>query len=211
MTAQIFESSPNFVGAGDMQRDLRARDVLSDQFEMHGLVTRDVEEHLATNWEQAHGRAILRTWEEAGDRTAYVERSRNFVTPLAKKLDMDPDLAREEIDRLMRSEQPEIHATRINELRTEVLGEPAISFEGVSSAAAPVVAGAPDQPPPAPLSAFEKKLATFFRMHWRDQKIAMQDEKDVEFLTAVRKGPPGTIPIIRTLAGKRIKALEEGE
>lgn len=261
--ADTVAQNPNFTGPVKNQIVL-ARDVLQEKFAEHGLVTEALEEHLAAQYEQLNGVAIMRGWEERAWRQApdeaetcprcgvkrivldpltgaprevlnwkqkgaphaeseaypYFERRKFYEAQQsargAKTIDMDPALAKERIEQFLNSPNPAEHAAQINELRTQVLGLPAIDFatdtipapivtQGMTSAAAP--ATATDATTKESADPLDAKRANFLRMEWREQKAALAEETDTAFLGWVRKAK--VIPAVRTAAKARSEALSK--
>jgi hypothetical protein len=58
------------------------------------------------------------------------------------------------------------------------------------------------------VSAADAKLANFLTMDWREQKVVVESETDLNFLLAVRKAPAKlVIPTVKGAAKKRGEAL----
>lgn len=147
----------------------------------------------------------------------YFDRRTYYTTirDVPKSIDMDPAIAMERIELLMRSSNPGEHEREINELRTQVLGEDAIAYSALAGAnAAPVTTQVDEQAADetvrtAPvMTEIDAKLANFYTMDWREQKSVVERETDVEFLALVRSSPAKrVIPAVKTAAKKRMEAL----
>lgn len=124
--------------------------------------------------------------------------------PALKPLDMDPQVARDEIDRLMRAPRPKDFEQRINDLRA-VLGLEAVEFPDTYDPAPMIVQEgetAAMQPVRAPLT----KVENFLSMEWKDQKRIVETETDLEFLDAMRRKKL-VIPAVKVAIKKRLLFL----
>lgn len=196
------DTNPNFISADDDSRELTSQDILPELFEHGGMVTFNVEDTAASEWEKANCRAILRSWEIGmKKRSAYNERrisynKRRRLQPVSK-LSMDPAIAEEEIDRLMRG-NPEENADRINTLRVDVLGLDPIDFTP------------PKQTPfeVAPLSPEQLRQRNFLALDHKKQMSEIAKIEDVEFLGWIAENRSAKImPLAKKTAGDRVKEL----
>lgn len=198
-------ANPNFTGSDDA--DPLARIVLAHEFERHGLVPGVLEESLASEWERLHRRACVRTWEELPEnRATYEERKALFAAvppPTQPRLVMDPEVARQEITRLERSANPAEYADRINELRTEVLGEAPQPY-GEEALVDPLFRS-------VTLNREESRWQMFLAMPVNDKFKAIEAETDIEFLDKALHGPQKHVPPhVRKAIKDRIATLKEG-
>lgn len=201
--------NPNFVASDTGQR-LLARNVLSEKFLEFGLVTRQVEDHLAAEWERKHGRALMRSWEETDDAgyNTYLKRQERIESkqpgPVVKTLDMSDQCARDEIERLMRSPNPKDFEGKINELRG-VIGLEPIEFEE-SYDPAPVIVQEGEVASQQPVKLPPTKKESFLAMNWREQKQVVETEDDTGFLETMRH-VKRIVPAVKVAIKNRLLVL----
>jgi|GEM_PF-2085983 len=197
------DTNTNFISADDDTRELTAQDVLPALFEA-GVVTFNQEDTAASAWEKENHRAILRSWEVGlKSRPAYNERRTRYnktrgPKPVSK-LSMDPAIAEEEIDRLMRG-NPAENADRINTLRVDVLGLDPIDFTP------------PKQTPfeVAPLTAEQLRRNNFLALSHAKQMVEIEKMEDIDFLNWIFGNKSiKVMPLAKKTAQDRIKLLEK--
>lgn len=198
------DTNSNFISADDDTRELTSHDVLPELFEHGGMVSFNAEDTAASAWEKANNRAVLRSWEIGlKNPKAYNERrtlcnKRRGLAPVSK-LSMDPAIAEEEIDRLMRG-NPEENADRINTLRVDVLGLEPVDFSP------------PKQTPfeVAPLTPEQLRQRNFLVLSHAKQMVEIAKLEDVEFLTWIAANRSiKVMPLAKKTAQERIKELEK--
>lgn len=194
--------NPNFVGT-DEDRDVTTSDVLPEYFES-GIVTQRLEEHYASEWEERNLRALRRTWETTRD-APYVKRKAHYDArrpkPPADNLSMDEEVAKEEVDRLLRSPNPEEHKDRINDLLVKVLHLEPMQF----SKPEPL-----SEPPKDDETAETLKRKKFLDLSYQDQEKAVGEETDLEFIAWVLQQPSKRVmPIVKKTAEARAAELKK--
>lgn len=196
------DTNQNFISAEDDSRELTSQDVLPELFEHGGMVNFNTEDTAAGAWEKANNRAIVRSWEVGlKNKSAYNERRAYYRKRLAikpvSKLTMDPAIAEEEIDRLMRG-NPEENADRINTLRVDVLGLEPVDFSPPKQTPFEV-------PPPTPE---QLRRTNFLVLDHKKQMAEIAKMEDVEFLGWIAENRSAKImPLAKKTAGDRIAEL----
>jgi hypothetical protein len=181
-------------------QDPLSRDVLED--ELGNYSSKELEEHLAAQWEKDNVRACVRSWEEQEDgkfARTYHDRKKHFKALLAKSeklnVSMSPDLAAEELERYQRIPWSTVVASdeykrRWHELEA-ILGRPKTDFSK-----ARVAKSTPD---------YEKRIEEFLKMSHDDRLKAVANETDRTFLGYVAQDDPERD--VRTVAQTRLMKL----
>lgn len=125
-------------------------------------------------------------------------------TPL-KPLDMDPQVARDEIERLMRAARPKEFESRINQLRA-VIGLEPVEFQD-EYRPAPLIVQEDQIAAMQPVTAPRTKRENFYAMTVPDQKLAVAGETDLEFLDSILHEGKKTSPWVKRAINKRIEEL----
>lgn len=192
-------------------------DVLRELISNEGIATEEFIRYAGMRWEEANSMAAVFPW-ETPESSTYLTRKRAIPRAAFRPLEMDPALAQEEIDRLMRAANPKDHEPQINALRA-VLNEAPLNLPEYHIAP-PVVTDAPPDPNADPSAdpegektvdvadpnSLEARKQRFAELRWQDQAMAITSETDfavAEWVSETKE----FLPVVRSAAKLRADRL----